>query len=60
MFMPRRSLLLESLLFVFVKDKDYVKMLRMIDESGDFDTIILTNIDSERAVDSKTMRECIY
>ena len=47
------------IIFGACKDKDYVKMLRMIDESGDFDTIILTNIDSERAVDSKTMRECI-
>lgn len=47
------------IIFGACKDKDYVKMLRMIDESLDFDTIILTNIDSERAVDSKTMRECI-
>jgi dihydrofolate synthase/folylpolyglutamate synthase len=46
------------IIFGACKDKDYEKMLHLIDESGNFDTIILTNIDSERAVDSATMREC--
>ena len=46
------------IIFGACKDKDYEKMLHLIDESGNFDTIILTNIDSERAVDSSTMREC--
>ena len=46
------------IIFGACKDKDYEKMLRMIDESKDFDTIILTNIDSERAVDIMTMKEC--
>ena len=46
------------IIFGACKDKDYEKMLHLIDESGSFDTIILTNIDSARAVDSNTMKEC--
>ena len=46
------------IIFGACKDKDYEKMLHLIDESGSFDTVILTNIDSARAVDSKTMLEC--
>jgi len=46
------------IIFGACKDKDYEKMLHLIDESGNFDTIILTNINSARAVDSFAMREC--
>ena len=47
------------IIFGACRDKDYEKMLQMIAESGCFDKIILTNIDSPRAVDSKTMSECL-
>ena len=47
------------IIFGACKDKDYEKMLKLIADSKHFDTIILTNIDSARAVDSKTMREAL-
>ncbi len=43
------------IIFGACKDKNYEKMLNLIASSGHFETIILTKIDSERAVDSKTM-----
>ncbi len=47
------------IIFGACKDKDYAGMLDLVSKSHYFDKIILTNINSERAVDSKTMKECM-
>ena len=47
------------IIFGACKDKNYEVMLKLIASSKHFETVILTNIDSERAVDSKTMLEAM-
>ncbi|MCR5846711.1 MAG: bifunctional folylpolyglutamate synthase/dihydrofolate synthase [Lachnospiraceae bacterium] len=47
------------LIFGACADKNYEKMLEMITGSNLFETIILTKIDSSRAVEPKVMAECL-
>ena len=47
------------LVFGACRDKDYESMLKMICGSKLFEEIVLTKIDSSRAVDPETMSECV-
>lgn len=47
------------LVFGACRDKDYESMLKMICGSKLFEEIVLTKIDSPRAVDPETMSECV-
>ena len=47
------------LIFGACSDKDYRNMLRRIEESNLFDSLILTKIDSYRATDPDTLRQCL-
>ena len=47
------------LIFGACSDKDYRNMLRRIEKSNLFDALILTKIDSYRATDPDTLRQCL-